>query len=103
MRTTYWNFFDALSVLYNERNKQAGNAIMTTNKSIKIIKRGERAAQEAEVSSSSSTHSEEKKSARDVVATVTEWVNEFQQKRRTETTQALKTLFGETTPQPTKA
>ena len=75
---------------------------MTTNKSIKIIKRGERAALEAEAA-----HSEEKKSAheaaRDVVATVSEWVNEFQQKRRTETTQALKTLFGETAPQPTKA
>lgn len=75
---------------------------MTTNKSIKIIKRGERAALEA-----SASESEQKKSAheaaRDVVATVTEWVNEFQQKRRTETSQALKTLFGETTPQPTKA
>ena len=73
----------------------------TTNKSIKIIKRGERAALEA------AANSEEKKSAheaaRDVVATVTEWVNEFQQKRRTETSQALKTLFGETTPQPSKA
>jgi hypothetical protein len=78
---------------------------MTTNKSIKIIKRGARAAQEAEAASAA--QSEQKKSAheaaRDVVATVTEWVNEFQQKRRTETTHALKTLFGETTPQPTKA
>jgi hypothetical protein len=83
-----------------KENKQAGNAIMTTNKSIKIIKRGERAALEAEAPTAVN---EEKKSARDVVATVTEWVNEFQQKRRTETSQALKTLFGETTPQPTKA
>ena len=78
---------------------------MTTNKSIKIIKRGERAALEAEASAAA--QSEQKKSAtesaRDVVATVSEWVNEFQQKRRTETSQALKTLFGETTPQPTKA
>ncbi|MDQ1560552.1 MAG: hypothetical protein QOG00_327 [Pyrinomonadaceae bacterium] len=78
---------------------------MTTNKSIKIIKRGERAAQEAAADAAAST--EEKKTtheaARDMVATVTEWVNEFQQKRRTETSQALKTLFGETTPQPSKA
>jgi hypothetical protein len=77
---------------------------MTTNKSIKIIKRSERAAQEA---AADAANSEQKKSAheaaRDVVATVSEWVSEFQQKRRTETTQALKTLFGETTPQPTKA
>lgn len=77
----------------------------TTNKSIKIIKRSERAAQEA---AADAANSEQKKSsaheaARDVVATVTEWVNEFQQKRRTETSQALKTLFGETTPQPSKA
>lgn len=78
---------------------------MTTNKSIKIIKRGERAALEAAAAETASI--EQKKStheaARDVVATVTEWVNEFQQKRRTETSQALKTLFGETTPQPSKA
>lgn len=73
---------------------------MTTNKSIKIIKRGERAAQEA---AADAANSEQKKSAheaaRDVVATVTGWVNEFQQKRRTETTNALKTLFPDTTPQ----
>jgi uncharacterized membrane-anchored protein len=78
---------------------------MTTNKSIKIIKRGERAALEA--AAADAANIEQKKTtheaARDVVATVTEWVNEFQQKRRTETSQALKTLFGETTPQPSKA
>ena len=79
---------------------------MTTNKSIKIIKRGERAAHEA--AAAETANAEQKKTtqeaARDVVATVTEWVNEFQQKRRTETSQALKTLFGETgTPQPSKA
>lgn len=74
---------------------------MTTNKSIKIIKRGERAAQEA---AAAAANSEQKKTAheaaRDVVATVTDWVNEFQQKRRTETAHALKTLFPETTAQP---
>ena len=71
---------------------------MATNKSIKIIKPGERAAQEA-----AAAHNEQTKTAheaaRDVVATVTEWVNEFQQKHRTETAHALKTLFPETTPQ----
>ncbi len=77
---------------------------MTTNKSIKIIKRGERAAQEV---AAETANSEQKKStheaARDVMATVTGWVNEFQQKRRTETSQAFKTLFSDTTPQPSKA
>ena len=76
----------------------------TTNKSIKIIKRGERAAQEAAaVAASSEQKKTAHEAARDVVATVSEWVNEFQQKRRTETSQALKTLFGETTAQPSKA
>jgi hypothetical protein len=37
--------------------------------------------------------------ARDMVATVTEWVNEFQQKRRMETTHAIKTLLTKPTPQ----
>ena len=76
---------------------------MTTNKSIKIIKRGERAAQEAAANSADAANSEQKKSApqaaRDMVATVTEWVSEFQQKRRSETTNALKTLFPDTNPQ----
>ncbi len=74
---------------------------MTTNKSIKIIKRGERAAQEAAIADAA--NDEQKKgaheAARDMVATVTEWVSEFQQKRRTETANALKTLFPDTTPQ----
>jgi len=34
-----------------------------------------------------------------MVATVTEWVNEFQQKRRVETRQAIRKLLTETTPQ----
>jgi len=38
-----------------------------------------------------------------MVATVSNWVTEFQQKRRNETTQAIKTLFPETTPQPSEA
>jgi uncharacterized membrane-anchored protein len=97
---TNWNFSSASSVFSNERKTQAGSATMTTNKSIKIIKRGERAAQEA---AADAAVNEQKKgtheAARDMVATVTEWVSEFQQKRRTETANALKTLFPDTTPQ----
>ncbi len=77
---------------------------MATNKSIKIIKRGERAAQE--VAAEAATGQQKKtthEAAREVMATVTGWVNEFQQKRRSETSQALKTLLGETAAQPTKA
>jgi len=77
---------------------------MVKNKTIKVIKRSEREAQETAVVE---PVIDEKKNtqiaAREVVATVTNWVNEFQQKRRTETAQAFKTLFSETTPQPSKA
>jgi hypothetical protein len=38
-----------------------------------------------------------------MVATVSQWVNEFQQKRRSETAQAIKTLFSDQTPQTSKA
>ena len=41
--------------------------------------------------------------AREMVANVTQWVNEFQQKRRSETTRAIKTLFTDRTPQTSKA
>jgi hypothetical protein len=37
-----------------------------------------------------------------MVGTVTNWVNEFQQKRRTETTRAIHTLFPDP-PQPNEA
>ena len=77
---------------------------MVNNKTIKVIKRSERGAQETVAVE---PIVDEKKStqiaAREVVATVTNWVNEFQQKRRTETAQAFKTLFSDTTPQPSKA
>ena len=71
---------------------------MVKKPSVKIIKRKERDERAARVEATSEVA--EKKSAqetaRDMVATVTEWVNEFQQKRRTETAQALKTLISDT-------
>ena len=69
---------------------------------IKIIKRDERNRQEKPVEEAAAKKSTQE-AARDVVATVTEWVNEFQQKRRQETAQAIKTLFSETAPQASKA
>lgn len=68
---------------------------MKTKTPIKIIKRGERNRPDAEPVDKKSA----KETARDMVATVSEWVSEFQQKRRTETRQAIKSLFTETTPQ----
>lgn len=75
---------------------------MTTKPPIKIIKRKERAAQSA-----AQEETVEKKTtqetARDMVATVTEWVSDFQHRRRDETTQALKTLFSDNAPHLTEA
>ena len=75
---------------------------MKTKQPIKIIKRGERTVEKAtpepEVAKKST-----QESARDMVATVSSWVNEFQQRRRTETAQAIKTLFADTAARPTGA
>ena len=74
---------------------------MNTKAPIKIIKRGERKRQ-AEASAEVAAAAEKKtpqEAARDMVATVTDWVNEFQQKRRVETRQALRNFLTETTPQ----
>jgi hypothetical protein len=77
---------------------------MTKKTPIKIIKRGEKVRQQqqqpAEPVQERKTAQE---AARDMVATVSQWVNEFQQKRRMETAQAIKTLLSETGPQTSKA
>ena len=65
---------------------------------IKIIKRDERNRQEKADENQKST----RETAREMVSTVSTWVNEFQQKRRTETAKAIKNLFPEP-PQPTEA
>ncbi|HVF54683.1 MAG TPA: hypothetical protein VM934_00955 [Pyrinomonadaceae bacterium] len=72
----------------------------TKTPTIKVIKRDQRNRQEAEPEEVKKSAPE---AARDMVATVTEWVNEFQQKRRAETTQAIKMLLRETTPHTSKA
>ena len=63
---------------------------MSEKKSIKIIKREERGKKKA--TTSRVARESARKSARDMVATVTSWVNEFQQKQRTETSQAIDNL-----------
>jgi hypothetical protein len=68
---------------------------MTKKTPIKIIKREERNRQEKSEAPSKTTRESAQETARDMVATVSNWVNEFQQKRRAETSQALKTLFPE--------
>lgn len=71
---------------------------------IKVIKRGEKDRQQQQQTAEAA---EPKKSAqetaREMVTTVSQWVNEFQQKRRQETAQAFKTLFNDAAPQAGKA
>ncbi len=71
---------------------------MTKKTPIKVIKRDER-SRKAKAAKSDLEKKTPQESARDMVSTVTNWVNEFQQKRRTETRQAIKNLFPEP-PQP---
>jgi hypothetical protein len=76
---------------------------MKTKTPIRIIKRGEKNRPEKAVGEATAKKSTQE-TAREMVATVTEWVNEFQQKRRTETAQAIKTLLTpDRTPQTSKA
>ncbi|HST51514.1 MAG TPA: hypothetical protein VLJ61_05830 [Pyrinomonadaceae bacterium] len=71
---------------------------------IKVIKREERTRQqEAATEEAAPERKSAQESAREMVANVTQWVNEFQQKRRVETTRAIKTLFSDRTPQTSKA
>ena len=74
---------------------------MTRKTPIKIIKRDERNRSEKNKQVKPPKESAQE-AARDMVATVTNWVNEFQQKRRVETKQAIRTLFNEQ-PQPSEA
>jgi hypothetical protein len=72
---------------------------------IKIIKRDERNRQQQQQAATeiAPVRKTAQETAREMVATVTEWVNEFQQKRRSETTRAIKTLLTDSTPQASKA
>jgi len=70
---------------------------------IKVIKRDERNRQQQEAAQVAPERKSTQEAARDMVATVSQWVNEFQQKRRSETAQAIKTLFTDPTPQTSKA
>jgi hypothetical protein len=77
---------------------------MKTKTPIKVIKRGERDRQRQQPAAEQPAERKTaQEAARDMVATVSQWVNEFQQKRRAETAQAIKTIFADSTPQTSKA
>lgn len=77
--------------------------IMKKKTPIKIIKRDERSRQQKLTEEVVEERKSAQETAREMVATVTQWVNEFQQKRRVETTRAIKTLLNDATPQAGKA
>jgi hypothetical protein len=60
---------------------------MSQKKTIRIIKKGEKNRPVVKAKANTA-----RETARDMVDTVTNWVNEFQQKRRAETTNALRML-----------
>jgi hypothetical protein len=70
---------------------------------IKVIKRDEKNRVKQTTEEVKVERKSAQEAARDMVATVSEWVNEFQQKRRAETAHAFKTLLGDATPQTGKA
>lgn len=76
---------------------------MNTKTPIRVVKRNAKAQTVSAPAEQTENKKTAQQAARDVVATVSGWVNEFQQKRRAETSQALKTLFSEVTPQASKA
>ena len=60
---------------------------MSEKKIIRVVKKGEKARVAPKPKANIA-----RETARDMVETVTNWVNEFQQKRRAETTNALRIL-----------
>ena len=60
---------------------------MSDKKQIRIVKKGEKVRPAVKAQRNTA-----RETARDMVETVTNWVNEFQQRRRTETTNALRIL-----------
>ena len=64
------------------------NIAMSDKKTIRIVKKGEKSRPVVKAKATTSA----RETARDMVDTVTNWVTEFQQKRRVETTNALRML-----------
>jgi hypothetical protein len=60
---------------------------MSDKKTIRIVKKGEKSRPIVKVKAASA-----RETARDMVETVTNWVTEFQQKRRAETSNALRLI-----------
>jgi hypothetical protein len=66
---------------------------MSEKKVIKVVKREERKSQRVTPDKVKSAGETAQQAARDMVKTVTNWVSEFQQKRRTETQTLAKNIY----------
>lgn len=66
---------------------------MSVKTRVRIVKKGEKISRQKSANRKNSA----RETARDMVQTVTNWVTEFQQKRRSDTATALK-LLSETPP-----
>jgi uncharacterized membrane-anchored protein len=71
---------------------------MSEKKNIRIIKKDERVRKNKPVAKTNTTG----ETAREMVKTVTNWVNELQQKRRSEATNAIKSMLPKS-PRPSEA
>lgn len=74
---------------------------MSTKVPIKVIKRNDRDREKSVAKGENATKKTAQDTARDMVATVGDWVNEFQQKRSAGTKQAFRNLFPDP-PQPSE-
>jgi hypothetical protein len=72
-------------ILQDSRNSKI--LAMSDKKQIRIVKKGEKTRPIVKAKAASA-----RETARDMVETVTNWVTEFQQKRRVETTNALRMI-----------
>jgi hypothetical protein len=70
---------------------------MSEKKTIKVIKKDQRIRRQATAPQKNVA----RETAREMVKTVTDWVSEFQQRRRTETSDAIKTLLSKS-PRPSE-
>ncbi|HEY8560807.1 MAG TPA: hypothetical protein VIL74_10570 [Pyrinomonadaceae bacterium] len=68
---------------------------MTAKAKIKVIKKGELKAADKSAKPAVVEKNSTKTAAREMVSTVTNWVTDFQQRKREETRQAIETFFSQ--------
>src|SRR2546422_4322299 len=85
---TELSFKDFVSLI---RKSTCSPSKFMSEKKIKVVKRAERGKRKP--ASAKTRRDSARKAARDMVATVTDWVNEFQEKQTRDTTKAINNLM----------